>query len=981
MQPVSNLHPTGPVNGFHQFGKKLVSQFCTLTSNVANAAFKTNSLSSSTSPVKLKEKAKSQCPNNRCTLVRKCFAVFTTVNLALYGTRSQFAAATSVLPINPHNDDFLVNGQQPLFSPEFNMSSDSIYLELTEEIPFSQEWFTWDIFKTTPQSQRMIIKATQEDGSPLPSGLNIISERMKVIESMAGFFYKIAYKDNYIFATTGETGLTNVIFWVIDVSDINQLTIISILTVGIDDVLGTPGEVVIKDNYAYFVCAPWIYVVNILDPYNPIVINKIPLNDDRRSILRIYENTLYFGYNSLKIMDITDPSVPNLMTCLPLSLLRGLSCVESLCYASSALGLTAINITNSSTIEFSQPIIRGYDIICKNNTCFSLNWENPDLVLEVMTISNNSANITASFPLITNGYVTGTFTLNDHFIIIDCGSVVSVFDIDNLSDPLLIASVPVFFIATEGLLCSGDYCYFSSDYNRNEEIDRGLKITKRGDTVKLVGTPQGGTQGTYSIILNATDSLGENLNRTKRLNVKIKPAITINKQIPDFTVIINSVTTFYLDHDTFKHINGQPLTYLAAQINSTILPKWIKFNSISAAFTFNPEPINKGIVLVNLKAQDHFGASASAIFQVSTIYGPQVNKLIPNQIAVIGIPFLFRLPPETFVDKDGDSLTYSVSSKDGGLPIWVTFDSKNQTFTGIAATTDAGTLDVTIQASNGKGISAFANFVIQVSTPAAPILLNPIENHFAPVGEPFILVIPENTFVEPFGNPLTYSVRLSGTQKLPSWLHFKNMTLSGTPGPENQETFYSTIYNLELVATGKFSSSLFHFNITLTGFSNWRTLLNAVGYVFSGVSFVYSGYKARAFFWNKCRGGTYRLGSETALAGKPYKHTISISHDQVKDIKSFVNGNELAGGLPSWLRYDPNKNAIISKKIPSPKLVRSLTIQIIDQTGRIKEEFELHIKKEEIEMYVNDDKDEKEVPLLRMSRLNNSSQSSEDNKK
>jgi nitrogen regulatory protein PII-like uncharacterized protein len=82
---------------------------------------------------------------------------------------------------------------------------------------------------------------------------------------------------------------------------------------------------------------------------------------------------------------------------------------------------------------------------------------------------------------------------------------------------------------------------------------------------------------------------------------------------------------------------------------------------------------------------------------------PVVINAIANQAATEDAAFSFTIPDGTFVDVDGDNLTYTASLENGdALPNWLTFNATTKTFSGTSINQDVGTISVLVTASDGQ---------------------------------------------------------------------------------------------------------------------------------------------------------------------------------------------------------------------------------------------------------------------------------------
>ena len=121
-----------------------------------------------------------------------------------------------------------------------------------------------------------------------------------------------------------------------------------------------------------------------------------------------------------------------------------------------------------------------------------------------------------------------------------------------------------------------------------------------------------------------------------------------------------------------------------------------------------------------LRAVNFVGPSAasSSVSVTPTVNpAPTVANAIPDQVALVGAPFSYVFPANTFNDADGDSLTYTASKSDNtALPSWLVFTGTTRSFAGTPQSTDTGRLSLKVTASDGTN-SVSDTFDIVVSAP------------------------------------------------------------------------------------------------------------------------------------------------------------------------------------------------------------------------------------------------------------------------
>jgi hypothetical protein len=157
-----------------------------------------------------------------------------------------------------------------------------------------------------------------------------------------------------------------------------------------------------------------------------------------------------------------------------------------------------------------------------------------------------------------------------------------------------------------------------------------------------------------------------------------------------------------------------------------------------------------------------------------------VNKTSP-QAFTNGQAFSFTLPVNTFVDLQGQPMTYTATLAGGApLPSWVTFNTQTGQLSGTppAGTTSTG---VYLTATNAAGLHTTEVFAVRFIEPA-PVVANRTPTQRAKSGSSFSFAVAPNTFVDPLGQSLTYQATLPGGAALPAWLTFNAETgrFSGT---------------------------------------------------------------------------------------------------------------------------------------------------------------------------------------------------------
>ncbi len=101
---------------------------------------------------------------------------------------------------------------------------------------------------------------------------------------------------------------------------------------------------------------------------------------------------------------------------------------------------------------------------------------------------------------------------------------------------------------------------------------------------------------------------------------------------------------------------------------------------------------------------------------------PTVATPIADLSATGKTPFSYTVGANTFVDPDGDTLSYQATLADGSsLPTWLTFNPKTHTFSGTPTSTNTGlTIGLTASDGNGGSVKDTFTLTIQASAPTTP---------------------------------------------------------------------------------------------------------------------------------------------------------------------------------------------------------------------------------------------------------------------
>jgi hypothetical protein len=282
---------------------------------------------------------------------------------------------------------------------------------------------------------------------------------------------------------------------------------------------------------------------------------------------------------------------------------------------------------------------------------------------------------------------------------------------------------------------------------------------------------------TLSIVVTATDSSGLSASETISASVISPPKLGVQtaNQVWDQGQSISLA----LPAGAFTDPQGGSLTYKATLLGGQALPNWLTFNAATQTFSGGATAVAQTLNIV-VTATDSFGLSASETFSATVIAAPKVAAATPGQTWAEGKPVSLTLPGGTFIDPQGEKLSYAATQWDGSaLPGWLVFNAATGTFSGTAPAS-AQTVNILVTATNSSGLWVSEQFTAAIVPPPVVSAATAAQTWLA--GQAMTLALPAGTFTDPRGQKLTYSANLANGQALPAWLTFNaaTETFSGT---------------------------------------------------------------------------------------------------------------------------------------------------------------------------------------------------------
>jgi Ca2+-binding RTX toxin-like protein len=231
----------------------------------------------------------------------------------------------------------------------------------------------------------------------------------------------------------------------------------------------------------------------------------------------------------------------------------------------------------------------------------------------------------------------------------------------------------------------------------------------------LSGTPGNAEVGTHTVTLTATDAAGESVQEAFSITVaNVNDAPTVQNEVGNWVIDEDSAFSMTIPADVFADVDtGDSLS-----VSLSGVPAWLTYDPATGMLSGTPGNTDVGSYTLTLVADDG-EATAEESFSITvanTNDAPTREVEMADQVADEGSAVNFALPAGMFTDVDGDVLTLTASMGDGTeLPSWLNFDAANGTFSGTPGGNDAGTLSITVTATDASGASASDSFDLNVA--------------------------------------------------------------------------------------------------------------------------------------------------------------------------------------------------------------------------------------------------------------------------
>ncbi|MBS0350692.1 MAG: putative Ig domain-containing protein [Proteobacteria bacterium] len=468
----------------------------------------------------------------------------------------------------------------------------------------------------------------------------------------------------------------------------------------------------------------------------------------------------------------------------------------------------------------------------------------------------------------------------------------------------------------------------------------------------------------YTLQLIATNSAGGQVIASFMLRTDHFPVF--NKMLSLPAASVHQPWVWTLPGNMFMDEDGDLLTYSATQEEGSVLPSWLSFNPITRAFT--GVPLSAGFQTLKITAQDGYGGSNSTYFNITILSESQAGSVITPPSAQAGKLFVFQVNASSILSS-GETFNYSASLFDGTLlPSWLQFIANNISFTGLPNSSDVGSYNITLIATDSQGAHYNVSFMLNVNPNYPPQVYLPISNQMARVNQLFVFYASRQTFVDLNGDNLTYTVNT-----LPSWLSFDSQQLKfwGTPARSDTDPLTARVNNIEFTAHDDESQTSTLFTISVQGTSNLLLFLQVGIPLLTGLTSLYKAYQNRALLLNRCCRNRIVKHEAFAITGEEFHVDLKTKPKEVGKIQVKLPKPEetkaTAGccsrlfrpckrvmeespdhlppayPLPTWLKYSDSNRLFSTGSVPRVKHPR-FTVQVLNSARVIREELNVTIQ-------------------------------------
>ncbi|MFC5409485.1 putative Ig domain-containing protein [Larkinella bovis] len=418
----------------------------------------------------------------------------------------------------------------------------------------------------------------------------------------------------------------------------------------------------------------------------------------------------------------------------------------------------------------------------------------------------------------------------------------------------------------------------------------------------ISGTPT--AAGIITVTVKAVDAVNASVTTTFNITVEAppvqnQPPVIVQDPVSQ-TAVVGQSYHFQIPLQTFSDPDGT-----IASIAVSGLPAGLTYTQSSR--TISGTLTTPQTATISVTATDNGGATVTVSFQLTVVppanQTPKVSSPIPDQVATVGKALTYQLGAETFADSDGRIENVEIVS---GLPAGLTYTQSSRTISGTPTTPTTTT--VTVKATDNEGASVTTTFRFTVNAAPIPdnkppVVVEPIPDQTATIGQAFTYAISGSVFTDPDGNITTVEVLSS----LPDGLTYSPpvRTISGVPSAKVAQRGLTASVSEPLITTVVVKATDNHGGWVTTSF---RLTVNPAP--------------------NEPPVVSSPIPAQTATVGKSFVYTIG--DDIFSDSDGHIANVEVSG-LPTGLAYTQHSRVIAG--IPTVAGSATVTVTATDNQG------------------------------------------------
>ena len=252
--------------------------------------------------------------------------------------------------------------------------------------------------------------------------------------------------------------------------------------------------------------------------------------------------------------------------------------------------------------------------------------------------------------------------------------------------------------------------------------DQEVAASDLGGNLTYTPAADGHGSGYASFTFRVSDGTDESAaDYTMTIDVNaVNDAPTVASALPDRSATVGEEFSYQVPEDAFSDVDGDTLSYAAAQDDDSALPEWLSFDATTRTFTGTAAAGDTGTVTVQVTASDGDDETASATFALEVTAAANTVPTAADATVTTAedTAHAFEASDFGFADADTDDELASVRvvtlPGSGTLAVSGSAVSADQE---VAASDLGGNLTFT-PAADGHG-SGYASFTFRVSDGSA----------------------------------------------------------------------------------------------------------------------------------------------------------------------------------------------------------------------------------------------------------------------